>query len=227
MAIINGIDLINIFGGSGNNTINGSSGNDVLVGSSGNNSLFGGLGNDVLNAGNGNNTINGGSGNDVLVGSSGNDTLFGGLGDDTLIGGSGNDSLIGGSGNDSLIGGSGNDTLVGGAGTDILTGGPGNNNFEFNLISESPAGFSRDVITDFVGNGSLPGDRIDLYSIDANSILAGNQAFTFIGAAAFSAPGQIRYSGGILQGNTDANLSADFEIQLVGAPQLVVSDIIL
>lgn len=201
----------------GNNTVNGTADNDVLIGGSGNDRFIGGSGNDVITAGNGNNYIDGGNGNDVL--NAGN-------GKDTLIGGNGNDLLVAGSGNDILTGGNGNDTLVGGAGTDILTGGPGNDVFKFTSVSDSsPAG--RDLITDFVGNRNSLGDRIDVSDIDANTTKAGNQAFTFIGAAAFSAPGQIRYSGGILQANTDANLSADFAVRLVGAPPVVQNDIIL
>ncbi|MBN4001673.1 calcium-binding protein [Nostoc sp. LPT] len=156
--------------------------------------------------------------NYIIKSGSGNDTINGG--------GSGNDTIDGGSGNDTINGGRGNDILTGGSGTDILTGGSGNDIFKYNSISESLLS-SRDLITDFRGNGSLPGDRIDLSTIDANSTIGGNQAFSFIGSGQFSAPGQIRYSGGILQGNTDGNLSANFEIRLIGAPQLVSSDLIL
>nr|MDZ8046936.1 calcium-binding protein [Nostoc sp. DedQUE02] len=167
----------------------------------------------------GNDTINGGSGNDKIDGSSGDDSLVGGLGNDSLIGGSGNDTISGDFGNGGI--------LVGVGGTDILTGGSGNDVFDFNFVSESQPGLLRDVITDFVGNGVLAGDQIDLSTIDANSITGGNQAFSFIGSSAFSAAGQIRYSGGILQGSTDGDLLAEFEIQLAGAPGLVASDIIL
>ncbi|MEH2034824.1 hypothetical protein [Nostoc sp.] len=103
----------------------------------------------------------------------------------------------------------------------------GNDVFDFNFVSESQPGFLQDAIADFVGNGILAGDQIDLSTIDANSTKEGNQAFTFIGSRAFSAIGQIRYSGGILQGSTDGYLSAEFEIRLTRAPQLVESDIIL
>ena len=201
MAIYNGTNSSDIIDARGTNDIlNGNGGNDILNGGGGNDTINGGDGDDIRNAGDGNDILNGGNGNDILNGDGGNDLLTGGLG---------------------------NDTLVGGAGTDVLTGGPGNDVFQFNSVSDSTPGLSRDVITDFVGNGNLPGDRIDLSRIDANSIIGGNQAFTYIGAAAFTAPGQIRYSKGILQGNTDANLSANFEIQRAGAPQLVVKDIIL
>ncbi|MEH1945913.1 MAG: hypothetical protein V7K77_02825 [Nostoc sp.] len=122
----------------------------------------------------------------------------------------------------------GNDgILTGVGGTDVLTGGLGNDVFDFNFVLESQPGLLQDAIADFVGNGILAGDQIDLSTIDANSIKEGNQAFTFIGSRAFSAIGQIRYSGGILQGSTDGDLSAEFEIRLTRAPQLLESDIIL
>ncbi|MEH2060532.1 MAG: calcium-binding protein [Nostoc sp.] len=182
-------------------------------------------------SGMGNSSVSSGFDGDIVdVGANDNYnyTIKGGTGNDTInAGGTGNDTIDGGSGNDTINGGRGNDILTGGTGTDILTGGPGNDIFKFNSVSDSPAGVSRDVITDFVGNGNLPGDQIDLSAIDANSTIAGNQAFTFIGASAFSAPGQIRYVGDILSGNTAGNQSPDFEIQLTGSPQLVASDIIL
>ncbi|MEH2179520.1 calcium-binding protein [Nostoc sp.] len=146
-----------------------------------------------------------------------NDTINGGSGDDKIDGGSGDDSLVGGFGNDSLIGGSGNDTisgdfgnggiLTGVGGTDVLTGGSGNDVFDFNFVLKTQPGLLQDAIADFVGNGILIGDRIDLSTIDANSIKEGNQAFTFIGSRAFSTIGQIRYSGGILQASNDGDLS--------------------
>lgn len=54
----------------------------------------------------------------------------------------------------------------------------------FQLASDSPvAPEARDAIMDFA---RLQGDRIDLSQIDANSALAGNNAFRFIGTGAFS-----------------------------------------
>ncbi|WP_143874013.1 calcium-binding protein [Nostoc sp. 'Peltigera malacea cyanobiont' DB3992] len=190
---------------------------DVINTSGGNSTLIGGSGNSLLNAG---------GGNDSLFGNAGNDTLNGGGGNDRLNGGTGRDILFGGTGNDNLIGGDGDDVLTGGSGKDILTGGSGNDVFEYNSISDSPLS-SRDLITDFRGNGNLSGDRIDLFTIDANSTIGGNQAFTFIGSGQFSTPGQIRYSGGILEGSTDGDRSAEFQIRLIGAPQVVSSDFIL
>ncbi|MEH2392020.1 MAG: hypothetical protein V7K21_10315 [Nostoc sp.] len=213
--ITNGNKIINATGG--NQNINGTNGNDIINAGNGNDILTGGNGNDVINAGNGNNTVKGGNGNDILNAGSGKDTLFGE---------NGNDILSGGGGNDILTGGAGNDTLAGGTGTDILSGGAGNDVFKFSSVSDS-AVVGRDLITDFVGNGTLPGDQIDLSAIDADSTKLGNQAFTYIGAAAFSAPGQLRYSGGILQASTDADRSPEFEVRLIGAPLVVLSDFIL
>lgn len=168
--------------------------------------------------------INGGAGNDSLLGAYKNDVL---IGDDLYDGVAGNDYLDGSEGNDALYGLGGNDTLIGGDGTDTLYGGTGNDVFRFDSVSASQPGLSRDIIKDFVGNGIFAGDRIDLSRIDANTTIKGDQAFTYIGTRAFTAAGQIRYSGGILQGNTDSNLAANFEIKLEGSPLLVASDIIV
>ena len=180
------------------------------------------------------NVLNGFGGNDTLNGLAGNDTLNGGTGNDTLNGGTGNDTLNGGTGNDTLTGpantlnGFGNDLLTGGLGRDVMTGGGDFDRFDFNSVSESlPGLLSRDVITDFVGNGIFAGDVIDVSTIDANNLLLGNQAFTFVGGAAFTAAGQLRYSGGVLQGSTDADLSSEFEVALTGAPALTFFDLIL
>ena len=217
------LDRIRVWDSFLERSIDGLSGNDYLYGGAGNDKLYGEFGND---------TLNGGFADDIVDGESGNDTVYGYFGNDTLKGGDGNDTLDGGSENDTLNGGVGDDILYGGSAIltqrDTLTGGLGNDIFDFNSLNDSPIGSSlRDVITDFVGNGNLAGDRIDLSDIDANYNITGNQAFTFIGSAAFTALGQVRYSGGILRANITGDLAADFEISLTGSPSLVASDIIL
>jgi Ca2+-binding RTX toxin-like protein len=125
-----------------------------------------------------------------LAGSAGNDQLTGDAGANVLFGREGNDLLQGGDGNDILNGDAGNDTLNGGAGVDVLRGGLGADRFVFlNMGDSGASGELRDRIVDFTG-AQL--DRIDLSSLDANLTVAGNQAFTFIGGAEFSAPGQVR-----------------------------------
>jgi Ca2+-binding RTX toxin-like protein len=173
--------------------------------------------NNVLTGNSGNNTLNGEAGNDTLNGRAGNDTLNGGAGNDTLNGGAGNDTLDGGNGNDTLNGGNGNDVLVGGTGLDILTGGAGNDTFRYTSVSESLPGLvNRDVIVDFVGNGRLAGDQIDLSDVFPGTLV-------YIGASPFTGIGQVRYAGGILQVNTSVDIGSEMAIQLAGAPALFVS----
>ena len=76
-------------------------------------------------------------------------------------------------------GGAGNDLLYGNAGADTLAGGAGNDTFVYVDAADS-AGAAVDHILDFDA-----GDRIDLSQIDADTTQAGDQAFAFIGAAAF------------------------------------------
>ncbi|TAN49177.1 MAG: DUF642 domain-containing protein [Methylococcaceae bacterium] len=157
------------------------------------------------------------------------DVLNGSAYHDTLSGAAGGDSLNGGAGADTLDGGGGDDLLVGGLGKDRLTGGPGADRFDFNAAAESGIiDSTRDVIADFHRSES---DKIDLAAIDANSLAAGNQAFTFIGTAAFStlnAGGQLRYDAAthVLSGSTDADNQAEFQIGVVGAAGLNGNDLV-
>jgi len=150
-------------------------------------------------------------------------TFNGTNGADNFTGGAGNDTISGGGGNDTLNGAGGNDSMTGGTGTDSLTGGLGNDIFVYTTNNDSPVGNNRDIITDF----TTLLDKIDVSAIDANSGVGGNQAFTFIGAAAFNALGQARYAGGLFELNFTGGNNADMQIALTGNPTLVVGDIIL
>ena len=144
------------------------------------------------------------------------------------IDGSGNglaNHITGNAAANRLSGQDGNDTLVGGAGADTLTGGPGADSFDFDTLLDSPAGASPDVITDF---SPAQGDRLDLAGLDANDLLADDQAFSFIGAAAFgSVAGQLRYAADRLSGDTNGDGIADFEVWLTGGPAVAAPDLIL
>ena len=121
-----------------------------------------------------------------------------------ITGNGADNRLSGGEGVDTLIGGRGSDTLIGGHGADMLTGGSGVDVF----IADSLERLDR--IADF---SAAEREKIDVSSLDANVATPGNQAFQFVGSAAFSAnaTGQIRYdydakSGiGTLSGSTDAD----------------------
>lgn len=179
-----------IFGRQGNDVLEGNQGHDYIDGGLGNDTLRGGLGHDTLLGGPGDDLLEGNQGNDVLRGGLGSDTLFGGLGDDLLEGNQGHDLLNGGPGNDTLFGGLGNDTLVGGQGLDRLTGGPGADVFVFRALDHtSPDAWRADIITDFQQGVDL----IDLRDIDADTTHAGNNSFDFIGTDAFRGAGQLSY----------------------------------
>jgi len=170
-------------------------------------------------------TLTGTAANDLLNGAGGNDTISGLAGNDVLAGFAGMDVLDGGLGNDQLNGGNGNDILIGGAGRDEMTGGVGADLFRFLAVSDSAVGGNRDLIRDF---SRVQGDRIDLSGIDANANLAGDQAFTFIGGAAFGrSAGQSRFSGGLLQIDINGDGRSDMDVAVQGVPSLLSTDIIL
>jgi Ca2+-binding RTX toxin-like protein len=75
--------------------LEGGSGDDTLVGDDGSNRLDGGLGNDNLAGRGGNDIVDGSAGEDRLLGEAGDDRLFGDGGNDTLDGGPGADEFFG------------------------------------------------------------------------------------------------------------------------------------
>lgn len=162
---------------------------------------------------------------DTIYGANGANTLWGDAGWDLLGGLGGNDKLYGGAGNDKLYGGSGNDLLNGGAGRDFLQGGTGADTFVFSALSDSAANSNRDTIDDFYRSEN---DLINLSAIDANTRSAGNQAFSFIGAAAFSnTAGELRFSGGLLSGDVNGDRVADFQVAVSDVTRMYASDFIL
>jgi D-alanyl-D-alanine carboxypeptidase len=200
-----------------------------------NNHLLGLGGDDELSGGGGNDKILGGSGDDEIDGRSGNDRLYGGKGNDEIEGGNGNDRVSGGTGRDNLFGEDGNDTLIGGAGRDELFGGDDNDIFLFSKLTDSGLGKKqRDIIYDFDEDD----DRISLSSIDANTKLAGNQDFTFIGKSDFSGKASELHfdrrdkflpwnDKTIIEGDVNGDGKADFQIELFGLHKLMAQDFIL
>ncbi|MGA9581255.1 MAG: calcium-binding protein [Allosphingosinicella sp.] len=123
--------------------------------------------------------------------------------------------IFAGAANDQLSGGRGSDMIYGGLGGDRMLGNGGNDVFRYDKVAESTAS-ARDTIRDF----NLD-DLVDLSRIDASTLASGNQAFTFIGTAAFgNQAGQLRVESQrepvwLLQGDTDGDGIADFELTLV------------
>lgn len=164
----------------------------------------------------------------TLTGTSKADTLTGGAAEDTIYGLGGADNLTGSGGADTIDGGDGNDRITGGAGADVLTGGAGQDLFVYTALGDS-TGAAMDRIVDFSRSQH---DQISLSAIDANSLVAGDQAFTFIGSAAFSGQaGQLRaYVSGadtIISGDVNGDGIADFVVCVDPVTTLVASDFLL
>ena len=181
------------------------------------------------------NTFFGGALADNLFGFDGNDVLRGNVGNDALYGGLGADTLSGGLGLDKLFGGAGDDALSGDLGRDVMSGGQGHDVFVFARIADSgKAPATRDTISDFK-HGE---DRIDLHAIDAVVGTIKNDAFKFIGAAGFhNIKGELHafkinllstaHDVTIIEGDTNGDGAADFQIALKGLIGLTKADFIL
>jgi Ca2+-binding RTX toxin-like protein len=235
------VSIENVDGGAGADTIGGTAGANLLQGNGGGDTLSGGNGDDVLRGGAGADRLDGGAGFDfaswftsnvgvavnlVTGTASGGDVL---VAIENLSGSQGNDSLVGNTGANSLRGNGGNDVLTGAGGADRLTGGAGTDRFVYGSITHSPVGAGADRITDF---SHAQGDKIDLHLIDANSTVAGDQAFHFIGTAAFTHhAGELheRISGGstIVTADVNGDGVADFSLSLSGSITLVAGDFVL
>jgi Ca2+-binding RTX toxin-like protein len=241
-------------GDAGDDSISGGDGGDVLCGGAGADTLDGGPGIDTVTYARAANGVSvdltlevpqatgdgldllinienatGSAFNDTLTGTEGQNRLRGGAGDDVLNGAEGPDTLVGGAGNDLLKGGPGSDWLYGGVGADTIVSGPGSDVFFYRSIADStPDAAGRDLIDDF----QWPVDQIDLSAMDADTTVAGNQAFIFIGAGAFTGTaGELRAYGSagttMLEGDVDGDGIADFAVALTGTVPLSPSNIVL
>jgi Ca2+-binding RTX toxin-like protein len=252
---LSGTADLNGTGNALDNRLDGTAGANILAGGQGNDTLYGGAGNDTLLGGEGNDIYFVGDAGDVVVeladegydrvtastsytlgdhverlslsgtadlngtGNALNNRLDGTAGVNILTGGQGNDTLYGGAGNDTLLGGEGKDLLDGGFGAEILTGGGGADIFLFRSAVDA----SGDEITDF---SMAKGDRIDLRPIDADLLMPGNQAVTWIGGNSFGGvAGQLRFASEVLEGDLDGDGAADFQIALTGVDSLTVTSI--
>jgi Ca2+-binding RTX toxin-like protein len=137
--------------------------------------------------------------------------------------------LFGGKASDTLKGGALDDLLHGNLGADTLAGNGGADAFRFQDIAESNSG-SMDHILDFTAGT----DKIEVDRIDADALVAGNQAFSWIGSEAFTgSAGQLRaYEQGgtwFVEGDVNGDSVADLVIALTlqGATPLGAGDFIL
>jgi serralysin len=124
------------------------------------------------------------------------------------------------------IGGSAGDTLIANQAVNRLTGNGGGDTFRWMAASDSKIG-AADTIADFQSGA----DHIDLSSLDADTRSQANDAFHWIGSAAFSgAAGELR--GEVIAGSlhifadVNADAVADFEIILANHTAIATSDFI-
>lgn len=249
-----------LLGDDGSDTLLGGDGVDRLDGGAGADIMEGGLGSDFYFVDNVNDVIQGeigfasGGGIDTIFttvdytaptnvefirqqAGAGNLTAIGNDAPGTIVGNEGNNRLEGRGGNDQINGNNGDDTLVGGEGRDTLVGGNGEDTFVYNSVSNSRAGaVNRDVINGFTRGGVQ--DIIDLSAVDANNLVAGNQAFAFLGNAAFDgfgsiSAGQLRVQtlGGpnacIVEADVNGDGVADLQIFVNLTTFMTASDFIL
>jgi Ca2+-binding RTX toxin-like protein len=221
---IHGTDAITLIANSSDNVIQLSAGAMTIDGGSGNDTITFAMGHDWVQVDLLTNDNGGGAADDSFTSI---ENVTGTWGDDVLRGTDGANILIGGFGADTLEGRGGDDELNGGAGVDVMTGGAGADCFRF-FDGESGTGTAADRIEDF----SSGQDVIDLAAIDADLGTEGDQAFTFIGGAAFSgAAGQLRFASDgndtRLQADTDGDGFSDFEIVLTGPVVPLIGDFVL
>jgi Ca2+-binding RTX toxin-like protein len=234
-------------GWNGNDTLKGYGGADSLYGDDGADSLYGMDGIDTLHGDGGNDMLDGGAGGDTMIGGVGNDTYIVDAGGDVVseVVGQGFDQvrtsvsytlapgsevevlettdpdaataidLVGNAFNNTITGNNGANVIAGGLGIDTLRGNGGADAFLWSSIGE----VGSDDVVDY---SSAEGDVLHFTNIDADDTLNGNQDFTFIGTAAFTAPGQINWftngSDTFMQLNTDPDPAAEGIIQLMTAP---------
>jgi Ca2+-binding RTX toxin-like protein len=238
------VDVEDLHGSSHNDTLTGNDEVNYLYGAGGDDLIKGGGGADTLEGVGGDDTLKGGGGADTLIGGLGTNTasylgsaagVFVSLennvaaygdaeGDrlfniDNLTGSIHADELWGDRNANIINGNDGNDSLKGYGGADTLVGDAGADKFIWNSTSETGVSVpTMDLISDF---NFAQGDRISLTGVDANALVSGNQAFTFIGQAAFSgAPGEVNFvhigNETIIQMQTGQDADVEAAIRLAG-----------
>jgi Ca2+-binding RTX toxin-like protein len=143
---------------------------------------------------------------------------LGTAGNDSLIGSDSDDLMFGYAGNDTVYGGVGSDTLVGGAGKDLLTGAGGLDHMRFTALSDSGVAFSaRDAVNTFAH-----GDKIDLSALDADTRVAGNQAFhfqsAFNGTAGQLIAVQVAANSFLVEADVNGDNHYDFSLNVYTSP---------
>ena len=230
--ILTGSKAIYGIGNSLNNKITGNNAKNIINGKGGGDEMIGKKGNDVYYVDNKSDKV-------IELANQGTDTVRSSI-TETLsnnvegliltgskaINGNGNslnNKITGNNNKNNLKGQNGKDKIYGRGGKDVLTGGAKADQFIYKSINDSgTTGATKDVITDFSGV-----DKINLAKVDADQGTSGNQELVFIGERQFSEAGEVRFKNGLLSVNTDDDLKADMQINLLGVTTFDESSLIL
>jgi hypothetical protein len=159
-------------------------------------------------------TFTGTSGNDRIIANDLDNNIIAKRGDDVVQAGAGNDTINAGNGADVIWLGAGDDTIVFGRGGDM------DNSLK-----------AVDIYKDFEHGA----DKFDLALIDANETQPGDQAFAYVGNAAFAAnkPGQLRTSYDAahdltrVELNTDADAKVEYHYTVQGKHVFTALDFVV
>ena len=172
--VITGTGRINIVGNELNNVMVGNDDVNALNGSRGADRMVGGGGNDLYYVDNVGDVV-------VEVAGGGTDTVrasisytLGANVERLQLVGSQQVNAIGNALDNVITGNARSNVIIGMGGRDLMTGGAGVDRFDFRAVSDSPFA-AYDRITDLEDH-----DVINLSTIDANSNVDGNQAFTLV-----------------------------------------------
>lgn len=195
----------------------------------------------TASTGGGNDRLDGGTGADAMAGGAGADTyVVDDIGDTvTELAGGGTDTVeasiscaltdnvetltltdgaaINGTGNalNNILTGNSGDNVLAGGGADSLTGGLGADTFLF-TNADIGAKLTTDCILDL---NFAEGDVIDLSDIDANALIGGNQAFSFVaGFTKVAGQAVVTFAAGVTTVAFDVNGDgkADHRIAITG-----------
>ena len=210
-------------GGGGADTLKGLGGDDILDGGTGADTMLGGEGFDIYIVDDAGDVVTEHAGEGLLdmVQTGVSYSLAAGSEVEVLYADPATAAAINLTGNEFdnfLTGNDGINVIVGGLGLDTLRGNGGGDAFLWSSVDEIGLS-SWDIVADY---SSAQGDVLHFTNIDADETVAGDQNFSFIGPAAFTAPGQINwFSNGtdtFIQLNTNADPAADAILQLSGVP---------
>jgi Ca2+-binding RTX toxin-like protein len=228
-----GNDTDTLFGMGGIDILKGFGGDDTLDGGANGDTMLGGFGDDTFYVDNTADVVTEAIGEGILdrVKTSVTYSLTAGseveILETTDQAGTTAIDLVGNEFDNTIIGNDGQNTIVGSSDTDgggydgleTMTGLGGGDTFVWTSTAETGvAGNEADVVTDF---DRAAGDLLAFNQIDADATGGtADDAFTFIGTAAFTAPGQINYfstaTDTFILLNTDADATQEATIRVAG-----------